>query len=46
MSSANLTEHAMTRNMEMGLLVTSPNLGAEIVGHFDGLVADGTLVPA
>jgi phosphatidylserine/phosphatidylglycerophosphate/cardiolipin synthase-like enzyme len=46
LSSANLTEHAMVRNMEMGLLVTSAELGAQIVRHFDGLVADGTLVPA
>jgi phosphatidylserine/phosphatidylglycerophosphate/cardiolipin synthase-like enzyme len=44
LSSANLTEHAMMRNMEMGLLMTSADLGAQIVRHFDSLVEDGTLV--
>lgn len=46
LSSANLTEHAMTRNMEMGLLVTNAALGTQIVNHFDDLVTDGTLVRA
>jgi phosphatidylserine/phosphatidylglycerophosphate/cardiolipin synthase-like enzyme len=43
-TSANLTSHAMDRNMEMGVrLVGHP--AADIAKHFDFLEADGVLEP-
>lgn len=41
--SANLTEDAFTRNMEMGLLIKSPQLANTIRDHFEKLVEAGTL---
>jgi len=43
LSSANLTDDAFTRNLELGLLVSSEVLIQRIRNHFDGLCADGTL---
>ena len=42
-SSANFTEAAQERNIEMGVLVRSPRLGEQIVTHFDALLAAGRL---
>ena len=43
-SSANLTEFALTLNMEMGLLVRGGNLPGRVSQHFDGLIGKGVLV--
>ena len=43
LSSANLTEYAFTRNMELGLLITGGELPGQVEAHFDRLVATGTL---
>jgi phosphatidylserine/phosphatidylglycerophosphate/cardiolipin synthase-like enzyme len=45
LSSANLTEHAFTNNMELGLLITGGKLPAEVQEHFDRLIQSGCLVP-
>lgn len=45
-SSANLTEHALHRNMEMGLLVRGGEQPAQVVRHLDALVQGGVLEPA
>ncbi len=42
-SSANLTEFALTLNMEMGLLVRGGSLPRRVVQHFDGLIEKGVL---
>jgi phosphatidylserine/phosphatidylglycerophosphate/cardiolipin synthase-like enzyme len=42
-SSANFTEAAQERNIEVGLLVRSPRLGEQIVTHFDALAGAGQL---
>jgi phosphatidylserine/phosphatidylglycerophosphate/cardiolipin synthase-like enzyme len=42
-SSANLTDYAMSLNMEMGILVFGGDLPAQAQGHFDELIAEGTL---
>jgi phosphatidylserine/phosphatidylglycerophosphate/cardiolipin synthase-like enzyme len=42
-SSANLTDYAMSLNMEMGILVFGGELPAQVQGHFDELIAEGTL---
>lgn len=42
-SSANLTDYAMNLNMEMGILVFGGELPAQVQGHFDELIAEGTL---
>lgn len=42
-SSANFTEAAQERNIEVGVLVRSPVLAARITRHFDALVAAGLL---
>ncbi len=44
LSSANLTESALTLNMELGILVTGGLQPAAIEAHFDQLVTDGLLV--
>lgn len=44
LSSANLTDFAMTLNMEMGLLVRGGELPRQVVAHFDRLIQHGTLV--
>jgi phosphatidylserine/phosphatidylglycerophosphate/cardiolipin synthase-like enzyme len=41
--SANLTEAAQARNIEMGLLVRSPEVAAAIERHMDGLIERGFL---
>ena len=43
-SSANLTNYAMTLNMEMGVLIHSPSFVLEAVEHIDRLITDGHLV--
>jgi phosphatidylserine/phosphatidylglycerophosphate/cardiolipin synthase-like enzyme len=42
-SSANFTEAAQERNIEVGLLVRSLPLAGRLVHHFQFLVADGQL---
>lgn len=43
-SSANLTEYAMTLNMEMGILVHSQELAEQVIEHIDRLEQQGFLV--
>ncbi len=43
--SANLTEAALDRNIELGLLVRDPALGATVVMHFRGPIERGLLKP-
>lgn len=47
-SSANFTEAAQERNIEVGLLTRSPSLAVRVAGHFESLVTAGALkrVPA
>lgn len=45
-SSANLTEYALTLNMEMGLLVKSEDLARQVKEHIDSLIERGILVLA
>ena len=42
-SSANFTEAAQLRNIEVGLRVDAPPLASRLVDHFDALVARGLL---
>jgi phosphatidylserine/phosphatidylglycerophosphate/cardiolipin synthase-like enzyme len=42
-SSANLTESAMTLNMELGLMVKGGGVPALVGAHFDALIRDGEL---
>ncbi|MCF8017676.1 MAG: hypothetical protein K9L65_18670 [Chromatiaceae bacterium] len=42
--SANLTEHALNLNMELGVIIQSPTLGQELSGLLDGLIEKGFLV--
>jgi phosphatidylserine/phosphatidylglycerophosphate/cardiolipin synthase-like enzyme len=44
LSSANLTEHAFTINMELGLLIHGGQLPEQIEQHFDRLIAKRILV--
>lgn len=44
-TSANLTEAAFDRNIELGLLVRDPALAASVSGHFRALVDRGLLRP-
>lgn len=44
-SSANLTDDAFTRNLELGTLISNAEILQRLRGHFDGLCADGTLMP-
>lgn len=44
-TSANLTEAALDRNIETGLLVRDRALAATVAAHFRGLIDKGTLVP-
>lgn len=44
-SSANLTEYALTLNMEMGLLVHSQELATQVLEHIECLIQQGTLIP-
>lgn len=45
-SSANFTEAAQDRNIEVGLLVRSPSLATQLSLHFDALLAEGHLTKA
>ena len=45
-SSANFTEAAQERNIEVGLLSRSPALAARVAGHFESLVAADVLARA
>jgi cardiolipin synthase A/B len=45
-SSANLTEHALNLNMELGLLIRGGDLPAVAVGHLRRLIEETVLVPA
>jgi phosphatidylserine/phosphatidylglycerophosphate/cardiolipin synthase-like enzyme len=42
-SSANLTDDAFNRNLEVGVLVNSPNLKGTIKSYLESLILDGTL---
>ena len=44
-TSANLTEAAQNRNIELGLLVRDPPLAASVSAHFRGLIDRGILLP-
>lgn len=43
-SSANFTEAAQQRNIELGLLIRSESIAARITRHFESLIDSGTLV--
>jgi phosphatidylserine/phosphatidylglycerophosphate/cardiolipin synthase-like enzyme len=43
-SSANLTEYALTLNMEMGVLIHSEDLAYQVVEHIDYLIQQKTLM--
>jgi phosphatidylserine/phosphatidylglycerophosphate/cardiolipin synthase-like enzyme len=45
LSSANLTEFALTINMEMGLMVTGGEIPGVVARHFGALCSEGVLVP-
>lgn len=44
-SSANFTEAAQERNLEVGMLIRSENLAERVQGHFDALISENLLVP-
>lgn len=44
-TSANLTDAALDRNIELGILVRDPGLAASVATHFQGLVTAGLLAP-
>jgi phosphatidylserine/phosphatidylglycerophosphate/cardiolipin synthase-like enzyme len=44
-SSANFTEAAQERNIEVGLLIHSRTLAERVVRHFEALLAEGVLKP-
>ncbi|MFL9458481.1 MULTISPECIES: DISARM system phospholipase D-like protein DrmC [Nostocales] len=43
-SSANLTEYALTLNMEMGVLIHSEDLACQVVEHMNDLIQQETLM--
>jgi phosphatidylserine/phosphatidylglycerophosphate/cardiolipin synthase-like enzyme len=43
-TSANLTEAALDRNIEMGLLIRDPALAASVISHFRGLIDHSLLL--
>lgn len=43
-SSANLTEYALTLNMELGVLIRGGPLPGDVAAHFNRLIEDGVLV--
>lgn len=45
MTSANFTEAALDRNIELGLLVRDRTLAASITTHFGTLIDQGLLLP-
>lgn len=44
LSSANLTDYAMTINMEMGLLLSNPDIAGSIERHFEDLIVQQVLM--
>ena len=42
-SSANLTDFALTKNMELGVLIQDQALAERVSAHFDHLIAEGVL---
>jgi len=44
-SSANLTDDAFNRNLEMGIMARSPRFLASAKTYFESLIAEGTLCP-
>lgn len=44
-TSANFTEAAQTRNIEVGVLIRSPAFAQDLGNHFEALAATGTLTP-
>lgn len=44
-SSANLTEYALTKNMELGLLVEGGDVPRRVQQHFEALITDSVLRP-
>jgi phosphatidylserine/phosphatidylglycerophosphate/cardiolipin synthase-like enzyme len=44
-TSANLTEAALDRNIEVGLLIRDRALAASMLSHFRGLIDRGLLNP-
>ena len=45
-SSANLTEYALSLNMELGLLIRGGDIPARVAGHLRRLIEETVLVPA
>lgn len=43
-SSANLTEYALTLNMELGVLIKGGPLPGDVAAHFNRLIEDRVLV--
>lgn len=44
-TSANLTDAALDRNIELGILVRDRSLAASVTSHFEGLIDAGLLLP-
>ena len=44
-TSANFTEAALDRNIEMGLLMRDAAMAATVISHFRGLIDRGLLRP-
>lgn len=44
-TSANLTGHALDRNMELGVQITGGTLPKRLAAHFDALITGGELAP-
>jgi phosphatidylserine/phosphatidylglycerophosphate/cardiolipin synthase-like enzyme len=44
-SSANFTEAAQTKNIEVGILLASPGFARRLVNHFESLVATRAVMP-
>lgn len=45
MTSANFTEAAQHRNIELGLLVRSADIASQIEQHFETLIKNEALLP-
>ena len=44
-TSANLTDAALDRNIELGILIRDPSLAASVTSHFRGLIDERLLLP-
>ena len=44
LTSANLTEYALSLNLELGILIHSPDLATQVIDLLDHLITNGTLV--